>query len=152
MASCSSLIKNRIKLGNKWPLPHAVVWGFFYTHTCLLGQEESWCGSQQWWWRWSKARWSESATTAVKKSRNQLCSQVWDILTVMVKNQSLTGCLMVVNQFFQRRRRSCWKKAISREGCNDQKKKKTHKGQHDRVIGSSGGEANDWWLVGATKS
>lgn len=68
----------------------------------------------------------------------------------MVKNKSLTGCLMVVNQFFQRRRRSCWKKAISREDCDDQKN--THKGQYYRVIGSSGGEANDWCLVGATKS
>lgn len=90
-----------------------------FTYTSLQRRRETGSGSRRWWWRWSKAKRLVSMTKAAVIKGTHLSQEHGSVLTEYCNNhhhneytESLTGCLMMVSQFFQRRSLSCWKKAI----------------------------------------
>lgn len=108
--------------------------GCFITYMSLKWSAGTGSGSRQWWWRWSKAKWSESRTKAAATKKTHLSKEHGPAVLFLYNNSLkmrqlynyhyyhhcchycmkwLTGCLMMVSQFFQRSSFSCWKKAIT---------------------------------------
>lgn len=56
----------------------------FLTYMCLQWWGGTGCGSLQWWWRWSKARWSESKTKAAARNKTHFSKECGPVVATKI--------------------------------------------------------------------